>query len=187
MTDPARPDDSPRVGWSLLAGAALVVAYSTVGAMLKLYVSRQALGPGSADPTMRDMVRLVLAGQFLMDLLQGPVLWIVGSMLLWCGLAIFDDKRSFRCVLAATGIPFAAPTVALVAIYVALSQHPRPSDVLRVDILIAWVATIGLASALAWTVVRLRALGVEVDRGAAAAIFAAAMFVLGKYLPALVA
>ena len=83
-------------------------------------------------------------------------------------------------------VRFAAPTVALTAIYVALSRHPRPSDVLRVDILIAWVATIGLASALAWTVVRLRALDVEVDRGAAAALFAAAMFVLGKYLPSLI-
>ena len=186
MSEPSTPKIEPRVGWSLLAGAVLVLAYSTAGAMMKLYLARQALGPGSADPTMHDVVRLVLAGQFLMDLLQGPVLWIVGSMLLWCGLAIFDDKRSLRCVLAATGIPFAAPTVALVAIYAALSAHPRPAEVLRVDILIAWVAAAGMASALAWTVVRLRALDVELDRGAAAALFAAAMFILGKFLPSLV-
>ena len=187
MSEPSTPGNEPRVGGALIAGAALVVAYSVMGAMMKLYLLRQALGPGSADPTAQDLVRLWLAGQFIQDLLQGPVVWIVGSGLLWCGLAIFDEKRSFRRVLAATGIPFAAPTVALAAIYAALRSHPHPAEVLRVDILIAWVATAGLASALAWTVVRLRALGVELDRGAAASLFAAAMFVLGKYLPSLLA
>lgn len=187
MTDPAMPEEAPRVGGALLAGAALVVAYSIVGAMLNLFLLRQSLDRGSVDATAADVVRLILASKFIQDLLQGAVLWIVGSMLLWCGLAIFDDKRSFRRILAATGIPFAAPTVALVGIYVALRSHPHPAEVLRVDILIAWVKTAGLASALAWTVVRLRALDVEMDRGAAASLFAAAMFVLGKYLPALLA
>lgn len=187
MTEAGKPEGGERVGGALFAGVLFVAGYSLVGAILKLYLARKAIGPGSADPTLQDVIQLALAGKFVQDLLQGPIAWIVGSALLWCGLAIFDQKRSFRRVLAATGIPFVAPTVALGALYLALTRHPRPADVVSLEVLIAWVAVIGLLAGLAWTVVRLRALDVEVDRGGASVAFAAALFAFGKWLPTLLA
>lgn len=183
MSEPGERE--PRVGGALVAGVLFVAAYSVVGAALKLYLSRRALEPGSADPSIRDLAELALAGKFVQDLLQGPIAWILGSMLVWCGLSIFDRKRPLRGVLAATGIPFAAPAAALGALSLALWSHPRPGDVVRLEVLIAWVAGAGVLSGLAWAVVRLRALGVELDRGGSAVAFAAALFALGKWLPSL--
>lgn len=187
MSELAERREEGRVMGALVAGALLVLAYSVVGARFKLYLLHQQLGPRSPEPTMRDLVQLALAGKFVQDLLQGPIAWIVGSGLVWCGLSILDQKRPVRRVLAATGIPFAAPTVALASLYLALVRHPRLVEVVSIEVLGAWVGIVGMLAALVWIVIRLRALDVEVGRGGLAVAFAAALFALGKWLPALLA
>lgn len=182
---PAEVPAPERTGRSILVGAALVVAYSVLAAIVRVPLHRAAVGPSPADPAGQDVQRLALAGWFVQDLLQGPVLWIVGSGILAFLLAGFGRSRSFRLVLAATGVPFLAPAVCLAAAWGVLSggvRLPRGWGADRV-VLVAVVA--GMSGAGVWTVVRLTRLGVEAWRAALATVLAAGLFVLGKWLPSL--
>lgn len=168
--------DDPRLGRSVLAGGAIVLAYSAASALVAFRLG-QGTGPAPTDPAQIEARRLVLAGLFVQVFLQGPVMWIIGSGLLWCGLSAFQRTRPFRVVLAATGVPFLAPALAMAAVFVALRCGLAGDRVVR-------GATIaGLAAMLAWTVLRLRRGGVDALRGAASALFAAGLYALGRWLP----
>ncbi len=168
--------DDPRLGRSVLAGGAVVLLYSTASALVAFRLG-QGAGPVSPDPAQVEARRLVLAGLVVQVFLQGPVMWIIGSGLLWCGLSALQRTRPFRVVLAATGVPFLAPALAMAAVFVALRCG------LAGDRAVKGATSAGLAAMLVWTVLRLRRGGVDALRGAVSTLFAAGLYVLGRWLP----
>ncbi len=170
--------DDPRLGRSVLAGGAVVLAYSAASALVAFHLG-QGTGAPPTDPAQVEARRLVLAGLVVQVFLQGPVMWIIGSGLLWCGLSALQRTRPFRVVLAVTGLPFLAPALALAGTYAALRAGVAPAHVVN-------AATIaGLAALLGWVVLRLRRGGVDAARGTAAAVLAAGLYALGRWLPTL--
>lgn len=169
--------DDPRLGRSVLTGGALVLAYSVASAIVAFH-----LGSGAApskDLAQMEARRLVLAGLVVQVLLQGPTMWIAGGGLLWCTLFGVQRTRPFRVVLAAAGVPFLAPALAMAIAYVALRAGVVPDRIMS-------PATIaGLVAMLLWIVLRLRRGGVDAARGTAAVLFAAGLYAFGRWIPSL--